>query len=236
MASYACKKCGPGIDVLHGADERMHCSECDAVVTILTKAERVAAVNDWRAASEYSQHNMTVEQVLALADGGPKRPMTPQERSAAQRDADRGRAILRAMEEREKARRAGRVRLKRRSWVAKNPPRQPKQKEDDMPRGETTNRMGDCSEPGCGKTGVYLLSKNPPRCAGCTKRLAVAKGPKPLKGTRRKKKVAPVELPPIAEDVEVSALGEVLRAMRKIDHPGRARVLKYAADWCRAQH
>ncbi len=228
VVAYTCKKCGPVTTVLHGEDERMHCMGCDSVVTILTAAERRAPVADYGLPTDYNPPTPTLESAIAIGEGGPKRPMTAAERVAARKDADRGRAILRAMEEREKARRAGLVKL-----------RAKRKKEAKVPKGDPTNRMGDCQEAGCGRTGVYLLSKNPPRCAGCTKRAAVAAGGATggvANGTKRKKKVAePTPVPvSVIEDDEVRAIDQVLRAMRPLDTMQRSRVIRYAAEWCKA--
>lgn len=46
--AWTCPRCGPVDDVLHGADELLHCLECDAIVEGLSPEELRPQVNPWR--------------------------------------------------------------------------------------------------------------------------------------------------------------------------------------------
>lgn len=219
--SWLCKKCGPVKGFIPGNKGEPRCvnDDCDSVLTY----ERVEPGRKTK--KHFTSGAVTPSPATT------RKKIPAEERAASTKATREGRAILEAIEARQKARAAGGTAArvvasppKKREKVVEKKPVESKSegnmsKTGDDEAAKTTGREGVCGK--CGQS-KWLLSKNPPLCRSCFGSTA-PKGPK----KPRKKK---------GEDLgdalarEVRATEAVARELAGLTPGAVRRVLRFALD------
>jgi len=222
---WMCKNCGPVNGFIPGKKGEPHCvnMDCDLVLTY----ERI---EPRRTVKHFTSGAVTPSPAAM------KKKMPAEERAASAKATREGRAILEAMEARQKARATGRIAPARPPKPAPpKTPRAPKApvrtvvpqqsegnvpKSDDAEKSAKTSREGTCEK--CGQS-KWLLSKTPPLCRSCF-------GAGRPKGQRKKRKGKEAELAADAIAREVRATDTVTRELTGLSPGAVRRVLRFALD------